>query len=129
MCGHKVVVEHLQPTRPLKGQPQASAPLYSAPSDNKCASYGGCAIPISASQLYPVPDSTKPDQKVAYMEVYNFVGQTAEPDKIGLLRFEVGERVYDVAWKAYVQVLEHRKQPVPAQPKDSDLRLAFPPST
>ena len=26
---------------------------YSAPSDNKCATFGGCAVPISASQLYP----------------------------------------------------------------------------
>jgi len=41
----------------------------------------------------------------------------------------VGERVYDIAWQAYVKVLKHRQQPVPAQPKDSDLRLAFPPST
>ena len=27
--------------------------LYSAPSDNKCGGFGGCAVPISASQLYP----------------------------------------------------------------------------
>ena len=26
---------------------------YSAPSDNKCGAFGGCAVPISASQLYP----------------------------------------------------------------------------
>ncbi|MET0621473.1 MAG: ferritin-like domain-containing protein [Pyrinomonadaceae bacterium] len=128
-CGLKVVLDHLQPTRPLKGEARATKPLYSAPSDNICASYGGCAVPISASQLYPVPDSSKPDEKVAFMEVYDFVGQTAAPDKIGLLRFEVGERVYDIAWKAYVEVLKHRNQPAPDKPSDSDLRLAFPPST
>ncbi|HEX8354431.1 MAG TPA: hypothetical protein VF611_16115, partial [Pyrinomonadaceae bacterium] len=122
LCGHKVLVEHLNPTR----EAQASGALYSAPSDNKCASYGGCAVPISASQLYPEPS---PGHEVAFMEVYDFVGQTAAPDKIGLLRYEVGDQVYDVAWQAYVKVLEHRKQPVPERPKASDLRLAFPPST
>jgi len=41
----------------------------------------------------------------------------------------VGDRVYDVAWKAYVKVLTFREQPIPEKPKDSELRLAFPPST
>jgi hypothetical protein len=127
LCGHKVLLDHLNPTRENPTpRAQASGALYSAPSDNKCASYGGCAVPISASQLYPEPS---PGHEVAFMEVYDFVGQTAEPDKIGLLRYEVGDPVYEVAWKAYVKVLEHRKQPVPDRPKDSDLRLAFPPST
>ena len=125
-CGQKVLLDHLQPTRPLRGEAQASAPLYSAPSDNRCASFGGCAVPISASQLYPEPS---PGREAAYMEVYDFVGQTAEPDKIDLLKFEVGDRVYDIAWQAYVKVLEHRRQPVPDPPEVSDLRLAFPPST
>jgi hypothetical protein len=122
LCGHKVLLDHLQPTL----QVQASGVLYSAPSDNKCASFGGCAVPLSASQLYPEPS---PGHEVAFMEVYDFVGQTAAPEKIGLLRYEVGDRVYDVAWQAYVKVLEHRKQPIPDKPNDSELRLAFPPST
>ncbi|MCA1614814.1 MAG: ferritin-like protein [Acidobacteria bacterium] len=125
-CGQKVLLDHLRPTRPLRGEARASAPLYSAPSDNKCASFGGCAVPISASQLYPEPS---PGHEAAYMEVYDFVGQTAEPDKIDLLKFEAGDRVYDIAWQAYVKVLEHRRQPIPDPPKVSDLRLAFPPST
>lgn len=125
-CGMKVVLDHLQPTRPLKGQVSASAPLYSAPSDNICASFGGCAVPISASQLYPEPS---PGHEAAYMEIYDFVGQTSAPDKIGLMKFEVGNRVYDIAWQAYLKVLAHRKQPAPDKPQDSDLRLAFPPST
>jgi len=114
---------------------QATGKLYSAPSDNKCASFGGCAVPISASQLYPIPDSTEPDEKVGWMDLFDFVGQTAEPKEIKdgmrkvLQRFEVGERVYDIAWDAYVKVLTHRKQPIPDKPKDSELRLAFPPST
>ena len=132
-CGHKVLLDHLNPTRPLQGQVQAGGKLYSAPSDNKCASFGGCAVPISASQLYPIPDSNEPDQPFGTMELFNFVGETAAPERIkglnGLLRYEVGERVYDVAWKAYVKVLKHRQQPIPEKPKDSELRLAFPPST
>ncbi|HEV2765338.1 MAG TPA: ferritin-like domain-containing protein [Pyrinomonadaceae bacterium] len=124
LCGHKVAVEHLQPTL----QVQASGLLYSAPSDNMCASFGGCAVPISASQLYPPP---KPGEVVGWMEVFDFVGQTATPVKIPkvLQRYEVGDRVYDIAWEAYLKVLAHRQQPAPDKPKDSDLRLAFPPST
>jgi hypothetical protein len=135
LCGHKVLLDHLNPTRPLQGQVQATGKLYSAPSDNKCASFGGCAVPISASQLYPVPDSTHPDEKVGWMDLFDFVGETSQPQEIKdgmrkvLQRFEVGERVYDIAWDAYIKVLTHRKQPIPEKPKDSDLRLAFPPST
>ena len=50
-------------------------------------------------------------------------------DSMVLQRYEEGDRVFDIAWDAYVKVLEYRKQPVPDKPKDSDLRLAFPPST
>jgi hypothetical protein len=134
-CGHKVLLDHLNPTRPLQGQLLGSGKLYSAPSDNKCASFGGCAVPISASQLYPIPDSTHPDDVVGWMELYDFVGETSEPVVIKnmgrpqLQRYEVGDRVYDIAWDAYVKVLTHRKQPIPDKPKDSELRLAFPPST
>ena len=72
------------------------------------------------------------------MELYDFEGQTATPvlikNKMGqkvLQRYEVGERVFDVAWDAYIKVLKHRNPdaPEPEKPKDSDLRLAFPPST
>ena len=134
-CGHKVLLDHLNPTRPLHGEVQGSGKLYSAPSDNKCASFGGCAVPISASQLYPIPDSNEPDEVVGWMELFDFVGETAQPEVIKdgmrqvLQRYEVGDRVYDIAWDAYVKVLQHRKQPIPNKPKDSELRLAFPPST
>jgi hypothetical protein len=144
-CGMRVVLDHEQPTRPLpvqaqsqsSGLPQAGAdkPLYSAPSDNMCASFGGCAVPISASQLYPPPT---PGEEIGWMELFDFVGQTAEPviikNKWGqkeLQRYEVGDRVFDIAWDAYIKVLKHRNPdaPEPDKPKDSDLRLAFPPST
>ena len=118
----------------LSGPPQAgpaTKPLYSAPSDNMCASFGGCAVPISASQLYPPP----PGEVIGWMELFDFEGQTATPVPIKkgmqkvLQRYEEGDRVYDIAWDAYVKVLEYRKQPIPEKPGDSDLRLAFPPST
>ncbi|HEU4510411.1 MAG TPA: ferritin-like domain-containing protein [Pyrinomonadaceae bacterium] len=132
-CSPKALRDHLNPTRPLQVQAQAPGKLYSAPSDNKCGSFGGCAVPISASQLYPIPDSTQPDQPFGTMELFDFVGETAAPERIkgldGLLRYDVGDRVYDVAWNAYVKVLKHRKQPIPEKPRDSELRLAFPPST
>lgn len=72
------------------------------------------------------------------MELFDFVGQTAEPvlieNEMGqkeLQRYEVGDRVFDIAWEAYIKVLKHRNPdaPEPVKPKDSDLRLAFPPST
>src|SRR5262249_48974034 len=28
--------------------------IYNPPSDNKCSGFGGCAVPISASQIYPI---------------------------------------------------------------------------
>ena len=136
LCGIKPMMDHLNPTRPLLGAP-AKGKLYSAPSDNICASFGGCAVPISASQLYPPPE---PKAEVGYMELFDFVGEKAEPQQImdkgmggqekpKLLKYDVGNRVYDIAWEAYIAVLEHRKAPIPEKPKDSELRLAFPPST
>jgi hypothetical protein len=55
---------------------------------------------------------------------------TFAPEQIGELRWTKGEKVHDVAYKAYQQVMEARGVPVPADPPPpNDLRLAFPPST
>jgi hypothetical protein len=44
--------------------------------------------------------------------------------------YERGEKVHDVAYRAYRAVMEHRGKSVPAGPPDPDnLRLVFPPST
>jgi len=48
--------------------------LYSAPSDNKCKTFGGCAVPISASQLFPI---TQPST----MQLYDFVGPEHNSEK------------------------------------------------
>jgi hypothetical protein len=98
---------------------------YSAPSDNRCKAFGGCAVPISASQLFPAPADGK-----AVMNVYDFVGPEAKSTLITTIPYSEGEPVYDVAWKAYLEVLKNRKvDPLPDKPQPSVIRLAFPPST
>ena len=98
---------------------------YSAPSDNKCKTFGGCAVPISASQLYPV---TVPPPT---MKLYDFVG----PDHVSTplpttMAFTVADSVYDKAWEAYCEVMKSRGKPVTASmPPPTDLRIALPPST
>ena len=54
-----------------------------------------------------------------------------EPENFGTMTYKKGDLVYDVAWKAYCQVLAHRNPtvPLPTQPAPNELRLAFPPST
>jgi len=107
--------------------PTPTGPVYySAPSDNRCASYGGCAVPISASQMFPAPAT---GQTEGQMEVYNFIGTQFQPMPINTMSYNAGDLVYDVAWNAYIAVLQERNRPIPAKPKPSDLRLAFPPST
>src|SRR5207253_6832615 len=96
--------ENLREPNPLK----KTEILYSAPSDNVCAGFGGCAIPISDSQLYPLPDSTQPDKKTGTMEVYDFTGNNFTPKKLQSLTYKVGDKVYDIAWNAYIEVLKSR---------------------
>jgi hypothetical protein len=124
ICGTKVLKDNLKPVPSLK----KILKLYSAPSDNTCAGFGGCAIPISASQLYPAPDANNPKDP-GKMEVYDLEAST--PVKIGDMNYSMGDKVYDVAWNAYIEVLKSRKvNPLPEKPTvDSELRLAFPPST
>ncbi|MCW3847109.1 ferritin-like protein [Sphingomonas sp. LB-2] len=169
---------------------------YTAPSDNICKGFGGCAVPISAMQLYP---------KAGTMDVYalavksscgtptpskcgtpapsgcgtptpsptpsgcgtptptptphgcgaqaeagtgkNLCGTPPPPPpsncgtptpsscstptskKIGTIDFAVGDKVEDIAFKAFSMVLQAKGQPVPAQQQPDNLRLAFPPST
>lgn len=102
----------------------ASTP-YSAPSDNKCASFGGCAVPISASQLYPV---TPPPPE---MKLYDFVGPDHAATPLGgTMAFTTGDSVYEKAWEAYQAVMASRGQPVTAaMPEPTALRIALPPST
>ncbi|PWF42897.1 ferritin-like domain-containing protein [Massilia glaciei] len=98
--------------------------FYSAPSDNRCATFGGCAVPISASQLFPNP---APEQ----MLVYDF-GPGPEHRFAPLkqtMTFALGENVYSKAWEAFSAVQNARGTPAGAEPRPTDLRLALPPST
>jgi hypothetical protein len=98
---------------------------YSAPSDNKCKTFGGCAVPISASQLYPV---TAPPPR---MKLYDFAGPDHTPTPLPTtMAFTVGDSVYDKAWEAYCEVMKQRGNPVTQKmPAPTDLRIALPPST
>jgi hypothetical protein len=95
---------------------------YSAPGDNKCATFGGCAVPMSASQVFP---------KTGHMDLFSFQqvdGQwTSVPVTAGQV-FATGQNVHDIAWQAYFKVMQPNGT-APAQPKPTPLRLAFPPST
>ncbi|XZF14632.1 ferritin-like domain-containing protein [Chitinophagaceae bacterium MMS25-I14] len=97
--------------------------FYSAPADNKCGSFGGCAVPISASQMFPAPAAN------SKMELFDFTGPDFKSEPFDAITYAEGDLVYDTAWTAYCKVLEHRGQTAPDKPKPSDLRLAFPPST
>ena len=110
-------------TGKLEGK--CSPSWVSAPSDNKCGSFGGCAVPISASQMFPAPPP------MTGMELFDFGPAPAfAAESFTKMPYKDGDLVYDIAWQAYCKVLENRKQPVPtAPPAPSDIRLAFPPST
>jgi len=106
---------------------------YSAPADNMCQSFGGCAVPISASQIYPDFTNTQGQQNVGAMELNDFVGPDYSTKTIpnDAVTFKSGDFVYDIAWEAFTKVLAARvpAPPIPEKPKTSDIRLAFPPST
>jgi len=109
----------------LCGKPPGPAPsgtLYSSPGDNRCKTYGGCAVPISASQLFPASGT---------MTLYAF--DEAPPHTEHLLNkninFKQGDSVYDTAWAAYSNVMAARHKNPGYKPQANDLRLALPPST
>jgi ferritin-like protein len=100
-----------------------AGPAFSAPGDNKCQTFGGCAVPISASQVFP---------KTGNMQLFGFKQVDGQWTSVLLdgqkVDFAEGENVHDIAWKAYFQVMDPNGT-VPPPPKPTPLRLAFPPST
>jgi hypothetical protein len=86
-----------------------------------CRSLGGCAVPISASQLYPTS---------GVMQLFDFVGpeHTATPLP-GFIGFEMGDNVYAKAWQAYTRVVQAHGGDAGPAPAATALRLALPPST
>ena len=98
-----------------------AGPAYSAPGDNKCATFGGCAVPISASQLFP---------KSGTMDLFAFSESDGEWSSTPVtpgITFAQGQNVHDVAWAAYRRVM-NLDSDTPA-PAPTAIRLAFPPST
>ena len=126
-CGHSAKVTKVAGN--LCGAPKPTPPVpadevYSAPSDNKCASFGGCAVPISASQLFP-------NATPGTMTLYNF-GPAPDHNAKSLgetLSFALGDSVYDKAWEAYGKVMAARGATPGPKPAPTDLRMALPPST
>lgn len=126
-CGHSAKVTKVAGN--LCGAPKPPPPVpadevYSAPSDNKCATFGGCAVPISASQLFP-------NATPGTMTLYNFgPGPDHKSQPLGQsVSFALGESVYDKAWEAYAKVMAARGATPAAKPAPTDLRMALPPST
>ncbi len=125
-CSTQVRADTMLAVRTFGGcNPFADGP-YSAPSDNKCGSFGGCAVPISAYQLYP---------KSGHMQLFDYVRESDGSWKSveidgAQIDFAKGMAVHAVAYEAYAKVMQHRGKTVPANPAPPNtLRLAFPPST
>lgn len=130
---------------------------FSPPADNACGGQGGCAVPISASQLFPTPpkggmqkDSSKNMESDsekepihAHMQLHDFKSTLVDgkvhissdtiknKENCQALSFDyyVGDSVYETAWEAYTKVCESRGETPKEKPEPSDFRLAFPPST
>lgn len=127
--------------------------LYSPPANNACGGQGGCAVPISASQLFPKPPNEKDEKdgkekpvQLGQMQLHDYkiegdgekkklVSEPFDrliPDQTHKhLEYSIGDGVYDIAWKAFENVIKHRDEQaeIPEKPEPNDIRLAFPPST
>ena len=111
--------------------PAPPAGKYSAPGDNKCGGFGGCAVPISAAQLYP---KLKDGSSGGTMEVFDFQESTPGAGDwhsvpIDTVPFKEGDKVADIAYQAFAKVMQHRGKTPPEPAPPSMLRLVFPPST
>lgn len=102
------------------GQPDIK--WKTVPAFNSCAGKGGCAVPISALQMFPEPmEKTGELQKMKYHSYCE--------NKDITVSFCKGELVYDKAWEVYSNEFQKKFNEVPAKPKANTLRLIFPPST
>ena len=92
------------------------------PAFNSCAGKGGCAVPISALQMFP-----EPREKTGELQVMKY--KSSVGDKDIEVCFRKGELVYDKAWEVYSNEFKKKFQKEPIKPKANTLRLIFPPST
>jgi hypothetical protein len=67
------------------------------------------------------------------MQIFDFqtdsTTKAITSDPICRMRYNIGEAVHDVAYRAFAEVMNYRQTPAAPKPKPNDLRLAFPPST
>ena len=122
----------------------------SAPADNKCNNLGGCAVPISASQLFPELADGEYKMQLFKFDLKNKNSFSAidytypksddpckgkqapeKQDEHVLMPYEKGDGVYNIAWQAYCNAngLWDADGNPKEQPTPSDIRLALPPST
>lgn len=126
-----------------------STGLKSAPADNLCGQFGGCAVPISASQLYPdsgqmqlysydlsTPNHTAKKIKWPEMHARDMLPPTVVYSDS--MPYKAGEPVYKAAWQAFCAAkglikvekkITKEEIVIPDEPTPSDIRLALPPST
>lgn len=123
------------------------SPSANPPADNGCGGQGGCAVPISASQLYPeIPEELAINSYAGtygQFDLYDFYevedkdkdkqGKSIHAKKIQKMSpYNKGDNVYQTAWEIVNKVYANRNDkntPEREKPKASDFRLAFPPST
>ena len=123
---------------------QTGKHLKSAPADNLCGSLGGCAVPISASQLFPHQEDNyyqmqlysfgpAPDFKANKEKWPELKARDMLPPVVRYadsMPYQPGDSVYDIAWQAYcVAKGIDQKDAIKKKPQPSDIRLAMPPST
>jgi hypothetical protein len=131
---------------PSCSTPTPSGPMYTAPSDNICGGFGGCAVPISAMQLYPksgtmevwaLAGSTKPvlcgtpsptpaPSSCSTAENKNLCGTpspsptpTPTPTQskmIATIPFNQGDKVEDIAFQAFAKVVAYKVNGDPNKP-------------
>lgn len=113
--------------------PMIDGTLVSAPANNSCGAQGGCAVPISASQLFPKPGEFKTQ---GTMEVNDFLNGDKPLEQRHY--YAEGDSVYDTAWDVYTTVLKANgytedgadgSKKLPEKPKADVIRIALPPST
>lgn len=104
---------------------------YSPPSDNQCKSLGGCAVPISASQLLRVNGEVL-QNNTYLMRLYNFDETNNNrpllmPNPNTQMTFKQGDLVYDKAWEAYTKVMAERGKDPGIKPEPDLIRLVLAP--
>lgn len=106
----------------------------SIPANNSCGGHGGCAVPISASQLFPKPKESSQGKvcpeggKMQAFEFANEGGNWKASPKSNIY-YKKGDAVYDKAWEAYQIAIGKTEDTKENPPAPDNLRLAFPPST